>query len=106
MFKIITWSLFLVWIGNLVQPAVAHQPSMRHSQIGTLGHDSLLDFHDLGHVITARTEFLGPNPFVYTNKELVVKIMALIDAPQIPDEIVQFHALKVRCKNRSILNEV
>ena len=63
----LTWPFFLVRIMDLVEPAIAHQSSMRHSQIGALGYNRLLDFHHLRHMIASRTEFLGTNPLVDSN---------------------------------------
>ena len=79
---------------DLVQPAIAHQSSMWHSQVRTLGNNRLLDFHDLSHVITAGTELLGPDPFVDSNQKFMVEVVSLVNPSKIADKIVKFHALK------------
>ena len=46
-----TWPLFLVGVGDLVEPAVADQPPVGDRQVGALGDDRLLNLHDLSHVV-------------------------------------------------------
>ena len=47
----VTWPLFLIGVGDLVEPAVADQPPVRDRQVGALGDDRLLNLHDLSHVV-------------------------------------------------------
>ena len=52
----LTWSVFFVWICDLVQPAIADQSPVRQGEVGALGHDRLLDLHHLSDVVTAGPE--------------------------------------------------
>ena len=47
----VTWSLFLIGVGDLVQPTVADQPPVWDGQVGALGDDRLLHLRDLSHVV-------------------------------------------------------
>ena len=78
---VLTWSVFLVWINHLVEPAIADQPPIGHGQVRALGHDRLLHLHHLGHVVRARPELTVTNPLVNSVEHLNVHITPFVDPP-------------------------
>jgi len=47
----LTWPVFLVFVLDLVEPAVADQAPVGDGQVRTLHHDGLLNFHHLSDMI-------------------------------------------------------
>jgi len=90
---VLTWSVFLVRIRHLVEPAVADQSSIGDSKVGTLGHDRLLDLHHLGHMVRTRPELAVANSFVHPIEHFTVHITSLVNSTKILDEVLRFHSL-------------
>ena len=61
----LTRSVFLVWICDFIEPAVADEPPVGDGEVGALADDGLLDLHDLGHMIAPRPELGLADPLVH-----------------------------------------
>ena len=66
---------------------------MRNGEVGTLGNNGLLHFHDLCDVIAARSKLLTPDPFVNAGQHFNVQVVAVVDCTQVANEIFQLHSL-------------
>lgn len=62
----VTRSVFLVWIGHFIEPAITDEPPVGDGKVGALADNCLLDLHDLGHVIAPRPELGLADPLIHT----------------------------------------
>lgn len=85
------WSLLFVDVRNLVQSTVAHQSAMRERHVGLFANYRRLNLHDLSHVVGAGFEFVSFDAVVNADKNILIYVPAVIDAPKIFDKVLQAH---------------
>lgn len=83
--------LLLVDVGYLVEAAVADQAAVRQRHVRLLAHDRGLHLHNLRHVVGARLELVRLHALVDAGQHVAVDVPAVVDAPQVLDEVLQPH---------------
>lgn len=84
--------LLLVYVGYLVQAAVADQAAVRQRHVWFFTDNGRLDFHHLRYVIGAGFEFVRLHPFVYARQHVAVNVATIVNSTEVFDEVLEAHA--------------